>query len=60
MVRYPLRALLVLADLACLCLAFWLGWWTRFHVLPPLLVLSRYESPIAQPLKVSFMYNCLI
>ncbi|MDP2360747.1 MAG: sugar transferase [bacterium] len=37
MTRYLLRAGLVLVDLACLLLAFWLGWWTRFMLLPPLL-----------------------
>ncbi|MFA7330228.1 MAG: sugar transferase [Candidatus Delongbacteria bacterium] len=37
MARYLLRAGLVLLDLSCLCLAFWLGWWTRFNLLPPLL-----------------------
>ncbi len=37
MARYLLRAGLVLLDLLSLCLAFWLGWWTRFYLLPPLL-----------------------
>jgi lipopolysaccharide/colanic/teichoic acid biosynthesis glycosyltransferase len=46
MARYPLRACLVLLDLCCLCLAFWLGWWTRFHVLPGLLPgLVSVEQP---------------
>lgn len=36
MIRYVWRIGLILLDLACLALAFWLGWWTRFSVLPPL------------------------
>lgn len=32
--RYLLRGLLALVDLACLCLAFALGWYTRFRLLP--------------------------
>lgn len=46
MIRYALRAGLVLLDLGCLLLAFWLGWWTRFHILPPLLPgLVSVEQP---------------
>jgi lipopolysaccharide/colanic/teichoic acid biosynthesis glycosyltransferase len=44
--RYALRAGLVLLDLGCLLAAFWLGWWTRFHILPPLLPgLVSVEQP---------------
>ena len=46
MIRYALRAGLVLLDLGCLLLAFWLGWWTRFHILPPLVPgLVSVEQP---------------
>jgi len=34
MIRYLPRLGLLLLDLACLFLAFGLGWWTRFSVLP--------------------------
>lgn len=34
MMRYVLRGGLVLLDVACLLAAFWLGWRTRFTVLP--------------------------
>jgi lipopolysaccharide/colanic/teichoic acid biosynthesis glycosyltransferase len=37
MIRYLLRLGLLLLDLACLFLAFGLGWWTRFSVLPGLM-----------------------
>lgn len=36
MMRYVLRAGLILLDVACLLAAFWLGWRTRFALLPSL------------------------
>lgn len=44
--RYLARVLLACGDLAALVAATWLGWITRFHLLPPLLPgMTHVEQP---------------